>query len=123
MSIRKNQTYFFDIDGTLFVYRKFETYQTSEPEVVKNVKDSINKLYEKGEHIVFTTARPEYLREHTIKELSKNDIKYHKLVMEIGRGTRFLINDKEDDRINRAISINVSRNKGFTDEDLELLFK
>mgnify|MGYP003652408815 CR=1 FL=1 len=32
--MEKNNTYFCDIDGTIFKYRKFETYKTSAPEVI-----------------------------------------------------------------------------------------
>lgn len=117
----KKCTFFFDIDGTLFHYRKFETYLLTKPKIIKTTVNKLNELYKNGNCIVLTTARPEYLREHTIKELSDADINYHQLVMGIERGTRYLINDNEDIMINRAIGINVVRNKGLTSEQLDIM--
>jgi hypothetical protein len=36
--MEKKSTIFCDIDGTIFKYRKFETYETSKPEVLPKVK-------------------------------------------------------------------------------------
>ena len=36
--MEKKNTYFVDIDGTIFVYRKFETYETTEAQVIKSSK-------------------------------------------------------------------------------------
>ena len=64
--------------------------------------------------IILTTARPEYLREHTEKQLTKNGIPYHKLIMQIERGPRYLINDMDPNKPGeRAIAINVVRNEGI----------
>ena len=35
--MNKKNTYFVDIDGTIFIYRKFETYETSTAEVIKSI--------------------------------------------------------------------------------------
>ena len=48
--MEKKNTYFVDIDGTIFVYRKFETYKTSEAKVIKSSKQYFtnkkrNRLY------------------------------------------------------------------------------
>uniref|UniRef100_A0A6C0CK66 FCP1 homology domain-containing protein n=1 Tax=viral metagenome TaxID=1070528 RepID=A0A6C0CK66_9ZZZZ len=118
---QKKSTIFCDIDGTIFKYRKFETYKTSIPMPVPNVVDMLAKLYNNGHCIVLTTARPENLRSHTICELNIYNIQYHQLVMGIERGTRYLINDKEDININRAIGINVARDNGFSKKDMEIL--
>lgn len=118
---QKNCTFFCDIDGTLFHYRQFSEYKTVKPVPVKNIVSEINELYDEGHHIVIVTARPEYLRVHTMKELDEFDIKYHKLVMEIERGPRILINDNEIEKLNRAYAINIERDKGLTKEDKMLI--
>ena len=118
---KKKCTIFCDIDGTLFEYRQFATYKSTDPTIIKNVVEKINTSYDNGHHIVLTTARPEYLRYHTMKELNYGNIKYHQLVMGLARGTRILINDNEQESENRSFSINVSRNKGFSSTDQELL--
>ena len=112
----KKSTFFCDIDGTLIVYRNFETYKTTQPEPINENITLINEAYDKGNCIVLTTARPEYLRYHTIEELNKVEVKYTTLLMGIERGTRILINDKEKPTEDRAISVNVNRNVPFNRE-------
>lgn len=114
----KKNTIFCDIDGTLFKYRKFETYESTDPEVLPNVREKLNEWKEEGHMIILTTARPEWLRGHTVHELDSNDIVYDRLIMEIERGPRFLINDMDPDAPGtRATGINLNRNAGFGDED------
>lgn len=112
--MEKKNTYFVDIDGTIFIYRKFETYKTSEAEVIRSSKDFLQQRRDEGHMIVLTTARPEELREHTEYELTKNGIPFHKLVMGIERGPRYIINDLDPNSDgDRAIAINVQRNGGI----------
>ena len=114
----KKCTIFCDIDGTLFQYRKFENYKSTMPMIVMNVRNSINNAYDEGHCVLLTTARPEYLRGHTMKELDEENIKYSRLIMGIERGLRILINDNEVDMDDRAFAFNIARNKGFTPEQL-----
>ena len=110
----KKNTYFVDIDGTIFIYRKFETYETSEAQVIKSSKQFLQRVNDEGHMIVLTTARPEYLRELTETELAKNGIPYHRLIMQIERGPRYLINDMDPKKPGeRAIAINVTRDGGI----------
>lgn len=114
MEDEKKNTYFVDIDGTIFKYRKFETYKTIKAKVIIDSKVFLQQKRDQGHMIVLTTARPESLREHTILELSTNNIPYHKLVMGIERGPRYLINDMDPNKPgNRAIAINVTRDNGI----------
>ena len=110
----KKCTIFCDIDGTLFEYRKFATYKTTNPVIITTTVTSINNAYDEGHCVILTTARPEYLRAHTVKELDNADVKYHRLLLGIERGSRILINDNETETVNRAFAFNVERNKGFT---------
>ena len=112
--MEKKETYFVDIDGTIFVYRKFETYQTTEAEVVLSTKRFLQQKRDEGHMIILTTARPEDLRQHTILELTKNNIPYDTLIMGIERGPRYLINDMDPNKPGkRAIAINIERNGGI----------
>lgn len=114
MAIEKKKTIFCDIDGTIFKYRKFETYESTPAEGIKETIDYLVKWNSEGHHIVLTTARPEWLREHTKKELSDNSVPYNQLVMGIGRGARILINDREEDDFeDRAIAVNITRDQGL----------
>lgn len=110
----KKSTIFCDIDGTLIKYRKFETYLNSEPQPVQNMIDTLQCIHNEGHCIVLTTARPEYLRNHTKTELSKLHIPYDQLVMGLARGNRILINDKENPENDRTFAINTMRDEGCT---------
>ena len=110
----KKNTYFCDIDGTIFKYRKFETYESTEVEPIKTTVDKLNEWYSEGHQIVLTTARPKSLKNHTIKELKKSNVSFDKLIMGIERGPRYLINDMDPNKPGeRAISINLERDKGL----------
>lgn len=110
----KKNTIFCDIDGTIFKYRKFETYKTSEAEPIPSAVNYLKEQTEKGHMIILTTARPEYLFEHTVWELEKNSVPYHKLIMGIERGSRYLINDMDpENEGKRAIAVNLIRDQGF----------
>ena len=110
----KKNTYFCDIDGTIFKYRKFETYTTTEVEPIKATVDQLNQWYDEGHMIVLTTARPKELKEHTIEELELSNVPYDKLIMGIERGPRYLINDMDPNKPGeRAIAINLKRDEGI----------
>ena len=114
MGTVKKNTYFVDIDGTLLKYRKFETYETSKAEPIESTIEYLNKASKEGHMIILTTARPEYLRDHTVVELHENYIPYDRLIMGIERGPRYLINDMDPNNPGeRAIAINVERDKGI----------
>ena len=114
--MEKKNTIFCDIDGTIFKYRKFETYETSKPEIIPSTFKYLKEQYDAGHMIILTTARPQYLEVHTIKELIESQVPYHKLIMGIERGPRYLINDMDPDQQGeRAIAINLIRDKGFTE--------
>lgn len=110
----KKKTYFVDIDGTIFKYRKFETYKTNKAQVIIESKLFLQQVRDQGHMIILTTARPESLREHTKHELSLNNIPYNQLVMGIERGPRYLINDRDPNKPGeRAIAINITRDSGI----------
>jgi|TARA_B110000503_G_scaffold143739_1_gene247842 uncharacterized HAD superfamily protein len=112
--MEKKSTIFCDIDGTIFKYRKFETYESSSPEVCPNVKEKLQQWKDEGHMILLTTARPLHMHLHTEKELAVNDIPYDRLIMEIERGPRVLINDMDPNKPGqRAMGVNLIRNKGF----------
>ena len=110
----KKKTYFVDIDGTIFIYRKFETYESSPAQVIKSTKQFLQQVSDEGHMIILTTARPDWLYEHTVHELKVNNIPYNRLIMGIERGPRYLINDlSPNEPGERAIGINLERDKGI----------
>lgn len=111
-------TIFCDIDGTIFKYRKFNNYLTTVPTPIPSVVTELNRLKDEGHTIVLTSARPENLREHTTKELNNANVPFDQLVLNLARGTRYLVNDMEDPTKPRAVSLNIRRDEGFTNNDL-----
>ena len=111
----KNPTFFVDIDGTLVVYRKFNELSTAILTPIVEVVDYINEQYNSGAVIIITTARPSTYELMTKQELETIGVKYHQLVMDCGRGTRVILNDKDPEQpgIERAVGINLQRNMGF----------
>lgn len=113
--MEKYPTYFVDIDGTLMKYRAFSDIGVTKPEAIKSVVNMVNEAFINGAHIVITSARPETLRGDTIVELYRIGVKYNQLLLGIGRGTRYVINDKDpkEPNVDRAIGINLTRNQGL----------
>jgi hydroxymethylpyrimidine pyrophosphatase-like HAD family hydrolase len=115
-TVTKNPTFFVDIDGTLVEYRKFNELATAVLTPIAEVVNYINEQHKSGAVIIITTARPEIYRNYTIGELEKIGVMYHQLVMDCGRGTRVILNDKdpENPELDRAVGINLTRNMGFS---------
>lgn len=110
----KKKTIFCDIDGTIIEYRQFTDYLTGTAAPIWNTISYLNRERKKGSMIILTTARPQELYNHTIKELQECSVPFDRLVMGIERGTRVLINDMEQNSNEpRAIAINLIRNKGI----------
>ena len=118
--IIKNPTLFVDIDGTLVKYRKFSELSESILTPIQDVIDYVNDHYDNGSVVIITTARPSTYELFTKQELEKIGVKYHQLVMDLGRGTRVILNDKdpENEQIPRAIGINLNRNQGWEGLDI-----
>lgn len=117
--MKKKCAIFCDIDGTLIKYREFSTYKSTKAEPITNTIKEINRAFNKGHNIILTTARPEYLRFHTLRELNKLNIQYHMLLMSIGRGPRILINDNKLSNKSSAYAINIERDIGMSSTDIE----
>jgi hypothetical protein len=112
--LKKKNTIFCDIDGTIFKYRKFETYKTSEAEPIPSTVKYLQKQQKEGHMIILTTARPHDMLGHTMWELDNYSIPYQRLVMGLERGPRYLINDMDPEKEgDRAIAVNLIRNQGF----------
>jgi len=112
--VKKNPTFFVDIDGTLVKYRKFSELATSTLTPIQDVVEYVNSNYDLGSVIIITTARPESYRDYTVEELKRIGVRYHQLVMDCGRGTRVVLNDMDPENpIQRAVGINFVRDGGF----------
>ena len=115
------KTIFSDIDGTLIEQVRFEELDANVVNVLPGVVEKMNEWYEAGHYIVLTTARPDYLRLITTLQMEKAGIRFHQLVMGIGREERILINNnsKGEPENARAIAVAVGRDAGFINSNWE----
>jgi uncharacterized HAD superfamily protein len=113
------KTIFSDIDGTLIEQVRFEDLNPNVATLLPGVLEKFNEWYEEGHYIVLTTARPENLREVTRLQMENAGIRYHQLVMGIGREERILINNnsKGEPTKARAMAVAVGRDAGFNNSD------
>jgi hypothetical protein len=100
---------FCDIDGTLICAQgKHEYYDTPVP-----LKENISKIQElekDGSVIIFTTARPDNVRDRTIEMLQGLGFEDIKLLTGLPNAKRILINDYNSaNPFPRAIAINIKR--------------
>ena len=109
------KTIFSDIDGTLIEQVRFEDLNPNVVNVLPGVAEKMNEWYEAGHHIVLTTARPWNLELVTKQQMETAGIRYHQIVMGIGREERILINNnsKGEPDIHRAMAVPVARDGGF----------
>ena len=122
MSREQNyKTIFSDIDGTLIEQARFEDLDPNVVNVLPGVREKMNEWYEAGHHIVLTTARPWSLELITKQQMENAGIRYHQIVMGIGREERILINNNskgEPDNA-RAMAVAVGRDAGFNNSNWE----
>jgi mannose-6-phosphate isomerase len=115
------KTIFCDIDGTLLKHHGniVDNYQ-KDPEILDNVIIQIKQWEKSNYKIVLTTGRKECIRKRTEEQLLQLGIVYDELIMGLPNGKRVLINDKKTDGIdNTAYAVNLVRNKGMNEIDLE----
>lgn len=120
MNNYRPKTFFIDIDGTLLQQFDFEEMLVAKTETeIENLTvpfrvavERLNEWFMRGDHIVLTTARPENLREFTVKQMAIAGIQFNQLVMGIGRSTRVLINNLSDtpEKERRAQAYEVHKN-------------
>ena len=84
-------------------------------ELLNGTLQKISEWDKLGYVIILTTGRKESLRKITENQLNEAGIIYDQLIMGIGGGVRYLINDmKPNSEIKTAVSYNLKRNTGIT---------
>jgi len=108
---KKAKTWFFDLDGTIMRYNllKSAIYKDKLLPGVKELWATIPKR----DRIILVTARPKYLRKHTIKFLEKHDIRFDDIIFDLPNGERILVNDNRPDGTIMTLAWPVERNQGF----------
>lgn len=106
-----------DIDGTLIQHNPPNVVANESyiPTLLGGTIEKLNEWERKGYNIILLTGRKESMRRVTEQQLSKLGIYYDQLIMGVGGGSRYLINDYKPDGTEAAFAINVERNKGIND--------
>jgi ribonucleotide monophosphatase NagD (HAD superfamily) len=104
-----------DIDGTLIKHNtpNISALESYVPELLEGTLDKLNEWERNGYNIILLTGRKESMRQVTEKQLSQLGIYYDQLIMGVGGGTRYLINDYKPDGKESAFAVNVERNIGI----------
>lgn len=113
---KRPTTIFCDIDGTLVTHSKPTESQlpTHKLDLLEGTIEKILEWDKLGYNIILTTGRKESLRKVTEQQLAEVGIIYDQLIMGIGGGKRYIINDKKPyGTENYAFAINLERNKGI----------
>ncbi len=125
MSKQKQKTLFIDIDGTILVQPQggisqiiYRANRPSTSQKLPYVTHKLNNWRNEGCIIILVTARPESMRDITTQQLTHVGLFYDQLIMGVGHGERYLINNRKDTKEDTAFAINVDRNKGL--EDVEI---
>lgn len=106
-------TLFIDLDGTLVENSsEFGTPKWGETKQIKENCDVIRGLYNEGKtQIIITTARREEYTGITYAQLSRENIPFHKLIMNLYHGKRYIINDYSNtNKYPSCEAINLERN-------------
>jgi dTDP-glucose pyrophosphorylase len=118
---QKAKTIFCDIDGTILKHaHTISDVLTQQPSLLASVTEKFNQWDSQGYKIILVTARKESTRAVTEAQLTGLGLAWDQLVMGVGGGVRYLINDKlSADDTDRAVAINVETDQGFTTVDWE----
>ena len=110
------KTIFCDIDGTLIEHRPpIESASPHfKPKLLSRTLETLLEWDKRGYNIILISGRREGARAQTEQQLSTLGIIYDQLIMGIGGGKRYLINDRKpaNDQ-DYAFAINIERNKGI----------
>ena len=106
-------TIFCDIDGTLVTHNKPTEQFSNKLELLDGTLEKILEWDKLGYTIILTTGRKESLRQVTENQLNEVGIIYDQLIMGIGGGKRYLINDNKPNGDWSAQHICVARNEGI----------
>lgn len=112
------KTIFCDIDGTLLKFREDFGISMNYAEPLPGAVETTIEWHRKGYKVILVTGRPEPFRRRTEDQLQRFGIIYDQLVMGVGSGPRYLINDRTDQHAQTAYCVNLKRNEGLYPEIL-----
>lgn len=117
---KKPNTYFIDLDGTVFMHSHRYSNLTTNIQLCPGVREALDEIDSRGDKIILCSARKESAREFTEKILSDLLVPYDQLILGIGQGKRIIVNDKLDNSsLSRCGAIDVLTDRGWNVGDLD----
>lgn len=110
LSTNLNHTWFIDLDGTILEHEGL--FEKGEDYLLPGAREFLNSI-PPNDIIVITTAREEWTKEDTLKNLKRLNIRFNHIIFNLPAGERIVINDIKPRGLKTAIAWNVERNKGF----------
>ncbi len=120
------KTIFLDIDGTLISQgNDQDNYESIARDITspkgRAIEGCAAKCIEwhlKGYRIIITTGRPSTTRQTCVDQLASCGILYDQLVMDLGPGPRYLVNNDGVNGETKAFAFNLETNRGIGDLNL-----
>lgn len=100
------KTWILDLDGTIVVHDG--PYILGKDKFLPGAQEFLASIPE-NDIIIFLTARGEWEKNHTLKFLKDNHVRYDHIIFGAGQGERILINDNKPDGLVTALAINTTR--------------
>ena len=115
----KNNTYFIDLDGTIFMHAHRYSNLKNDVQLCPGVLETLDELDSRGDTIILVSARKESARAMTENLLDEFMIPYDQLILGVSQGCRIVINDIiSKSSFPRARAVNVITDKGWKTSEL-----
>lgn len=102
------KTWILDLDGTIVVHDG--PYFLGHDEFLPGAREFLKSIPD-TDIIIFLTARSDYEKEHTLRFLKENKVKYDHIIFNAGQGERIMINDMKPDGLVTAYAVNTTRDR------------
>ncbi len=102
------KTWILDLDGTLVVHDG--PYIMGKDKFLPGAKEFLDSI-PAGDMIIFLTARSTYEKEHTLRFLKENNVRYDHIIFNAGQGERIMVNDMKPDGLVTAYAVNTKRDR------------
>ena len=102
------KTWILDLDGTLVVHDG--PYIYGRDEFLPGAREFLDSIPGR-DMIIFLTARSDYEKEHTLRFLRENKVRYDHIIFNAGEGERIMINDMKPDGLVTAYAVNTKRDR------------
>ena len=102
------KTWILDLDGTIVVHDG--PYIMGKDQFLPGAREFLDSI-PYSDVIIFLTARSTYEKEHTLRFLKENNVRYDHIIFNAGQGERIMINDMKPDGLVTAYAVNTKRDR------------